>query len=334
MSLALLDEPPARISTEVVSEVCGHRPEVAIAACTVDRPDGLRRLLDGIARLTFTRIQEPKITVVIVDNAAEPSAEPIVDSYRALLRWPIIYRHEPRRGLVHARNAQLATAPASADWIAMIDDDEVPAPEWLDALLATAIAHRAPLVAGPVVPSFVVPPPRWAVEGRFFEVGPFVDGAPIGFLYTGNALVSLREVRAAGWQFEQAFNQSGGEDEHFFTRALAAGLKAVSAADAKVFETISPSRMTPRWIARRFFRMGTTLAAIDRLHRPHPGMLLRRALKGCARLLVGCATMATVVAHGRLALVKGLSDVARGAGAVVGVFGVRYSEYRPDRHIR
>jgi succinoglycan biosynthesis protein ExoM len=334
MSLALLDEPPAKLGARVVTEACAPSPEVAIAACTVDRPDGLHRLLDGIARLTFARVPEPKITVVIIDNSASRSAEPIVDSYRALLRWPVIYCHEPRRGLVHARNAQLATAPASADWIAMIDDDEVPVPEWLDALLATALAHRAPLVAGPVVPSFVEPPPRWAVDGRFFEVGPFVDGAPIGFLYTGNALVSLREVRAAGWRFEQAFNHSGGEDEHFFSRALKAGLKAVSAADARVFETIPPSRATPRWIARRFFRMGTTLAAIDRLHRPHPWMLLRRALKGCARLLFGCATMATVVTQGHLALVKGLSDVARGAGAVVGVFGIRYSEYRPDRHIR
>lgn len=334
MSLALLDEPPARIDVPAMSAASEHRPEVAIAACTVDRPEGLRRLLDGIARLTFERVREPRITVVIIDNAAVPSAEPIVDSYHALLRWPIIYRHEPKRGLVHARNAQLATAPATADWIAMIDDDEVPVPEWLDMLLATATARAAHLVAGPVVPSFVEPPPRWAVEGRFFEVGPFVDGAPIGFLYTGNALVSLHAVRAAGWRFEMVFNQSGGEDEHFFTRALEAGLKAVSAADARVFETIPPSRATPRWVVRRFFRMGTTLAAIDRLHHRGPTKVMLRMFKGFARMLVGCAVMATVFTRGRLALVKGLSDVARGAGAIVGVFGIRYSEYRPDRHHR
>lgn len=334
MSLALLDAPIVRDVAPTVQAASERRPEVAIAACTVDRPDGLRRLLDGIARLTFTRMPEPKITVVIIDNAAEPSAAPIVDSFRALLRWPIIYFHEPKRGLVHARNAQLAAAPATADWIAMIDDDEVPVPEWLDALLATAFAYAAPLVAGPVVPSFVEPPPRWAVNGRFFEVGPFVDGAPIGFLYTGNALVSLRAVRAAGWRFEMAFNQSGGEDEHFFTRALRAGLKAVSAADARVYETIPSCRTTPRWVARRFFRMGTTLAAIDRLHHPHPASLIRRALKGCAHMVIGFLTMAAVLVKGRLALVKGLSDIARGAGAIVGVFGVRYNEYRPDRHLR
>jgi hypothetical protein len=174
-------------------------------------------------------------------------------------------------------------------------------------------------------------PPRWAVDGRFFEVGPFVDGAPIGFLYTGNALVSLRVVRQAGWRFEMAFNHSGGEDEHFFTRALQAGLKAVSAADARVYETIPASRMRPRWVVRRYFRMGTTLATIDRLNGGHPGTLARRAVKGMARMAFGLVTMAAVVAKGRLALIKGLSDVARGAGALIGVFGVRYGEYRPGR---
>lgn len=313
---------------QVASDQC---IEVAIAACTLDRPHGLRRLLDGIASLTFTRVPEPKIAIVIIDNAAGPTAAPIVDSYRPLLRWPVIYHHEPRRGLVHARNAQLAMAPATADWIAMIDDDEVPVPEWLDALLAAARAHAAPLVAGPVVPSFVEPPPRWAVDGRFFEVGPFVDGAPIGHLYTGNALVSLREVRKAGWRFEMLFNQSGGEDEHFFSRALNAGLKAVCAADARVFETIPPCRTTARWVIRRFFRMGTTLAAIDRLQQPHPVKLARRGLKGGARMLIGLATMTTVLCNGRVALFKGLSDLARGAGALVGVFGFRYGEYHPTR---
>jgi glycosyltransferase involved in cell wall biosynthesis len=318
MSLAFLDDPSVHEFAPVDGDLPERRVEVAIAACTVDRPEGLQRLLQGLSCLTFTRVAEPLITIVIIDNAATPTAQAIVEAYRARLRWPIVYRHEPRRGLVHARNAQLETAPPTADWIAMIDDDEVPVPEWLDALLATAVAQDAPLVAGPVVPAFVEMPPRWAVDGRFFEVGPFVDGAPIGFLYTGNALVSLRAVRQAGWRFEMAFNHSGGEDEHFFTRALQAGLKAVSAADARVYETIPASRMTPRWVMRRYFRMGTTLATIDHLNGGHPGTLARRAVKGFARMGFGLVTMAAVVARGRLALIKG-------------VFGVRYGEYRPDR---
>ncbi len=312
-------------SVEVPS--AAPRLRVAIAAPTVDRPDGLRRLMEGLAKLTFQRVPEPEITVVIVDNAAAPQAAPIVDGYRALLRWPVVYHHEPRRGLAHARNAQLAAAPATADWLAMIDDDEVPVPEWLDSLLAVALAHDADFVCGPVVPAFVEPPPAWAIPGRFFETGPFTDGQPIGHPYTGNVLVSLKAVRAAGWRFEMAFNHTGGEDEHFFARALGTGLKAVAAADATIFETIPPSRTTISWIARRYFRMGTTVAAIDRLHDPSPARLARRGLLGCGRLAVGLASMASAPFKGRLALVKGISDAARGAGALAGLLGISFAEY-------
>lgn len=349
MSLAVLDQPIAKTatrSTEGAAEPSLGKPRpdesgldaprpgkprlrVAIAAPTVDRPDGLRRLLDGLAKLTFVRVPEPEITVVIIDNGPTPAAAPIVDAYRPLLRWPIVYHHEPRRGLVHARNAQLETAPVTADWLAMIDDDEVPVPEWLDSLLAVAETHDADFVAGPVVPAFVEAPPKWAGPSRFFEAGPYSDGAPITYLYTGNALVSLKAVRAAGWRFEMAFNHSGGEDEHFFARALETGLKAVTAADATVIETIPPSRTTTGWVMRRYFRMGTTVAAIDRMRDPSLTKAARRGALGCARMLVGLLTMASAVTRGELALVKGMSDLARGAGSLAGLVGVRYSEYRP-----
>ena len=344
MSLALLDQPIAETGVQSADSTAAPslgkrrqvepqqpRLSVAIAAPTVDRPDGLRRLLDGISKLTFVRVPEPEITVVIIDNGPTPEAAPIVDAYRSLLRWPIVYHHEPRRGLVHARNAQLETAPASAEWLAMIDDDEVPVPEWLDSLLAVAIANKADFVAGPVVPAFVETPPDWAVPSRFFEAGPFTDGAPITYLYTGNALVSLKAVRAAGWRFEMAFNHSGGEDEHFFARALQTGLKAVAAADATVVETIPPSRTTTRWVLRRYFRMGTTVTAVDRLKDPSLPTAARRVAKGCALILIGLLKMIVALATGRVMLMKGLSDIARGAGSIAAIFGVRFSEYQPDR---
>jgi hypothetical protein len=333
MNAALLDRPRGGAGV-ATGEGSATRPvRVAIAAPTVGRPDGLRRLLQGLAGLTFTRIAEPEITVIVIDNDATPTALPIVESFRPLLRWPLVYRHEPRRGLVFARNAQLDSAPADADWLAMIDDDEVPVPEWLDALLATALARQAQFVAGPVLPAFVGDAPRWAREGGFFEVGPLEDGADMTCLYTGNVLMALGPVRAAGWRFDMSFNHSGGEDEQFFTRALRSGAKAVAAADARIFETIPPARATPRWVLRRYFRMGTTLAAIDLMEDPSPRTRLVRGLKGAARLLLGIVGLSGVVRNGSVAVMKGVSDIARGAGAIVGVFGVRYGEYRPgDRH--
>ena len=330
-----LIERPLREAIGAAKEASVLAPRhVAIAAPTLNRPEGLRQLLEGLSRLTFKRVPEPRITIIIIDNDLTPTAEAIVDACRPRLRWPVIYHHEPRRGLVYARNAQLETAPATADWLAMIDDDEVPVPDWLDSLLATALAHEAHFVAGPVLPHFVREAPRWAREGGFFEVGPLEDGAPIDFLYTGNVLMALAPVRAAGWRFEMAFNHSGGEDEQFFRHALRTGLKAVCAADAKVLETISPSRATPSWVLRRYFRMGTTIAAMELMHDASLGVRVRRGLKGTTRMLIGLVTMGRAIATGSVDMVTGLSDVARGCGAIFGVFGIRYAEYRPGGRAR
>ena len=334
MSTDLIERPLADATGAPEQDSVLSPLHVAIAAPTLNRPDGLRQLLEGLSRLTFKRVREPRITIIIVDNDLAPTAKAIVDTCRPLLRWPVIYHHEPRRGLVYARNAQLEAAPATADWLAMIDDDEVPVPEWLDALLAVGLAHGAQFVAGPVLPSFVQEPPRWAREGGFFEVGPLQDGAAIDFLYTGNVLMALEPVRAAGWRFEMAFNHSGGEDEQFFRHALRSGLKAVCAADAQVLETIPPSRATPRWVLRRYFRMGTTIAAMELMHDASLGVRVRRGLKGAARMLIGLVTMARAIATGSVDMVTGLSDVARGCGAIFGIFGMRYSEYRPGGQAR
>jgi len=313
-----------------VSERSGvvARTHVAITACTVDRPDGLGRLLEGLSRLTFVRTAEPEITIVIIDNSSTGQAEEIVEAYRPLLRWPIIYRHEPRPGLVYARNAQLDAAPISAAWLAMIDDDETPGPQWLDSLLAAAHEHDALLVGGPVTPAYVEPPPAWVVRSGFYEIAPLDDGTPIERLYTNNALVSLDAVRRHGWRFDMAFNSTGGEDEHFFSRAIAAGLKAVSARDAEVIETVQPGRATVAWVVKRFFRNGTTHTVMDRLRNPSPLTVLARAFKGSARIVFGVVTMLAVVSRGRVALIQGLSHLALGVGTWAGLLGFTYHEYR------
>jgi succinoglycan biosynthesis protein ExoM len=101
----------------------------------------------------------------LADNDPAASAKDVVAEMRSRIPWPILYVHEPRRGLAFARNATLDALPREARWIAFIDDDEEPAPAWLDELLATALTHAAPIVAGPVRPEFQSQAPEWIVAG-------------------------------------------------------------------------------------------------------------------------------------------------------------------------
>ena len=102
---------------------------MAICITTFRRRELLRELLDGISRLSFVRMPRPDILVVIVDNDAARGAADICDSIA--LPWPAKYVVEPRRGIAQARNRAIREAE-DPDFLAFLDDDEAPTPQWLD----------------------------------------------------------------------------------------------------------------------------------------------------------------------------------------------------------
>src|SRR3546814_11946320 len=81
---------------------------VALCAATYRRPEGLGRLLDGLAALEQSGALEP--IVVIVDNSADSQARVPVAAAAERFPWPLHYVAEPRRGITFARNAALGYA--------------------------------------------------------------------------------------------------------------------------------------------------------------------------------------------------------------------------------
>src|SRR5579883_1155797 len=108
-------------------------PRVAVCIATFRRPEGLRRLLSELQEQTFHG-EPPAVDVVVVDNDEARSAQAVCrDSPLARLH----YVHEPRRGIPQARNRAIKTArELGCGLIAFIDDDELPANDWLDQLLS------------------------------------------------------------------------------------------------------------------------------------------------------------------------------------------------------
>jgi len=100
----------------------------------------------------------------------------------------------------------------------------------------------------------------------------------------------------------------------------------VTAERALVHEWIPASRTTLLYLLRRRFRMGTTLAMIDRIE-GGKGRLAMRALKGVGRIGLGLAQTATVLSQGFAGLAASLCTMAWGAGALAGLLGFRIPEY-------
>jgi glycosyltransferase involved in cell wall biosynthesis len=223
---------------------------LSIVIPTYRRPEMLAELLDALAPQLF-----PEVELLVVDNDPAASARAVV------ARDPRLrYVHEPRPGVVNARNR--GVAEAGAGHILFIDDDEVPVAGWLDAFAAQA---RDGVVAsfGRIVPRYEAPvPPGLArlLDGLFSReaVGP--TGTDITALWpylgTGNALFRRDICFGAGAPFDARFNESGGEDIWLIRGLVARGVRLLWNREGLVEEVVPASRMTLDYLKRRKFAHG------------------------------------------------------------------------------
>jgi glycosyltransferase involved in cell wall biosynthesis len=91
----------------------------------------------------------------------------VVAEFVATSRIAVTYSCESRQNISLARNEALKHA--AGGFVAFIDDDEFPENGWLGAMLEACDKYQAAGVLGPVLPHFEKPPPRWIMDGRFFE---------------------------------------------------------------------------------------------------------------------------------------------------------------------
>lgn len=226
---------------------------ISVCICTYRRPDLLGRLLRELAR------QESRglftYSVVVVDNDRAGSAKAVVTAAtEEPFPVPIVYCVEPEQNIARARNR--AVANAAGDFIAFIDDDELPIKDWLITLFTTCRGLGVDGVLGPVKPHFDTEPPAWITRGRIHERTDY----PTGFRIdgdkgrTGNVLLKRTLFPAGEMPFKPEFVT--GEDQDFFRRKIAAGHTFVWCNEAIAYEVIPPSRWTRSFVLRRALMRG------------------------------------------------------------------------------
>ena len=162
--------------------------KVAICMTTFRRPEGAMSALSGIAGQVFPRTGSVDPLVIVVDNDAAAPMRERVEGLQPGYPFPLVYACETRQGVASARNRCLDLVPADADYMAFIDDDEIPVPQWLDELVWTARRKNAEIVQGPVLSRFDEGAPDWVRAGRFLDLGPFPEGETLAWGYSGNVL--------------------------------------------------------------------------------------------------------------------------------------------------
>lgn len=297
---------------------------VAICIATFKRTKMLQELLRGISELTFHKVPIPEIQVIVADNDACGTAGDACASIP--MRWNVNYIIEPRRGISQTRNRAI-TAAGSVDFIALIDDDEVPEPAWLDELLWTQKQSGADAVAGPVVPSFTADVPEWIKLGKLFERPSHESGDSLDCCATGNVLVR-RAVFDRIPSFDERFALTGGEDSHFFFRVCRAGFKIVWSADAVVHERISTDRGNLGWLLRRAYRGGNSWVLVESTLDKRFSTRLVRCAKAFGRIILGGLRAPVSILRGRAALTRALRSICLGAGMLTGLMNWEYREYK------
>ncbi len=296
--------------------------KVSICIPTFRRAEDLRRLLASLHALKFNAVPEPSIEIVVVENGSEASAAEVCRSFDGLRGWPLIYDIEPLVGVSRTRNRAIRNV-SDADFIAMIDDDEIADPAWLDTLLATQARFEADVVTGPVFPLFerLAESQRWIEKGGFFAPPTHATGALLDKGFTGNILVRSCVLQGLECPFDDRFDLKGAEDTHLFMKLRRAGHKIVWAAEAVAHERVAESRTNLRWILARNFWGWSSHAFLERETGSSLAARALRLAKGLLLVVAGAIGLLPALFAGRHRFYQALVQATRGLGTLSGALG-------------
>jgi cellulose synthase/poly-beta-1,6-N-acetylglucosamine synthase-like glycosyltransferase len=207
-------------------------PVCSVIVCTKDRPDALDRCLAAVGQQDYRPLD-----VIVVDNAGSDSA-----TREIARRHGATYVFEPHRGLSRARNRGVSAS--TADVVAFIDDDAVPAPGWLATLAREFADPEVTAATGKIVlkapnddPALLAEcrayaerrggarivldrrHPRWFVLCNFGGIG---DGGNMAFRRSDFGRWMGFDVRLG-----RGALIDGGEDQHAFFSLVARGGRMV-----------------------------------------------------------------------------------------------------------
>ena len=247
---------PTRGPTRESNEMPAKVPHIAVCVCTYTRAKYLKHLLAQLAEQDTGGLFT--YSVIVVDNDQSRSAEPIVSAFTETSPLRVTYLVEERQNIALARN--MAINNVRGEFVAFIDDDEFPPPQWLRTLFTECEARGVAGVLGPVKPRYEGQPPKWVVEGHFYDRSSYPTGLVIDGMKgrTGNVLFRKLIVEDEREPFRPEFRT--GEDQDFFGRMILKGHVFTWCHEALVHEWIPAKRWNRKFLLRRALLRGSASA--------------------------------------------------------------------------
>jgi glycosyltransferase involved in cell wall biosynthesis len=252
--------------------------DLTVCICTHDRPRYIRDCLDGLARQSVGR---DRFAIILVDSASSPDA--VVQLQMLAVQHDARLIRLDQAGISLARNT--GAWAARTPFIAYIDDDAIPAPDWVETILdSIARPGRLPaMIGGRILPQWEAPLPPWwpaSLRGVLSIIehegeGEYRTRAVPAKLepYAANMVVHVLSLLAAGG-FGGAVGRYGhsllsDEEVQLAWRLQDAGYSVRYDSRIVVYHQIQARRLQPDWLLSRLYWQGASTVLTRRLlHQP------------------------------------------------------------------
>ena len=244
---------------------------ITVCICTYKRPSLLADLLNKLKHQKTGG--QFSYSILVVDNDFRRSAEFAVAFFTRNTSLEVKYYVEKTQNISLARNK--AVHHATGDFIAFIDDDEVPENDWLQCLYNALFRFAADAVLGPVLPCYKSRPPKWVIKGDFYKRQTWETGLRIDWRKgrTGNLLLKKQIFQDTGEFFDPDFG-SGGEDQDFTRRMIQRGYIFVWCNEAVAYEIVLPYRWKRIFMLKRALQRGQLWLQLSRQRYPESRFLM------------------------------------------------------------
>lgn len=301
--------------------------DLTVCICTHDRPRYVRDCLEGLRSQTVGR---DRFSVQIIDSASSKAVTAELADLATRHDARLIRVDQP--GVSLARNA--GAWAARTPFIAYIDDDAIPSPDWVETILdAVTQPGRPPaLIGGRILPAWEAPLPNWwprslrgilsiiEYEGR----GEYRTSSLPRSLepYAANIVVHVLSLLAAGG-FGAAVGRYGhsllsDEEVQLAWTLQDAGYSVRYDSRITVHHQIQARRLEPRWLLSRLYWQGASTVLTRRLLQ-QPQTVWRELPR---RLLVACLLAPTsLIPRGSTFLIAARWRLAYATGFIRATFG-------------
>jgi len=266
-----------------------------ICVCTYKRPEGIQLLLNALTQLSDIQ----GIRICVVDNDAAGEGAAVCNNLPPNYPFEVHALVEPQAGISPARNSVVASAlTLKPDFLAFLDDDEQPEPQWLSELLRVQKVTGADVVGGPTISEFPENVPDQIKQNPYYgaDLG-FADEQSCQLQAAGNFLIKADVISTmAPTFFHPAFAQSGGEDLAFFTQLAKNGASMHWAANAIVREAVPANRLTQSWMKSRVVNIANSRVRVMQMLEPGLFPAIIRGVKTVALGTVAGLSSLTAVA--------------------------------------